>query len=162
MYNIPKLFTHNKVIFNAVFNLDVTDFLSYSQDFISPKLSSLQGVFLPQMLSQLSLGGKLQCVVYIIKHSSVNFKCDVVSSCRWKPNLIWSLSKRYHLTEREIEKKRERKTDPLTKRRKNPQRRPPEPPTKKQLRHISLRRRRNGTNAADYLQMRGIREFSLM
>lgn len=44
-----------------------------------------------------------------------------------------------------------------------PHRRPPEPLTKKQLRHISLRRRRNSTNdAADYLRMqRGIREFSL-
>jgi len=56
------------------------------------KISSRQNFhllrdFLPQVLSQLTLGRKLRCVIYIIKHSSVNFKSDVVSSCRQKPNL---------------------------------------------------------------------------
>jgi len=60
--------------------------------------------------------------------------------------------------EREREREKDRSIDEEERK---PQRRPPEPLTKKQLRHISLRRR-NGTNdATDYLRVRGIREFSL-
>lgn len=82
LYNIPKLSTHNKVIFNVVFNLDVTDFCIFVRFYVAKTFISSGSFSTTGTLAIVSWRKTLQCVVYIIKHSSVNFKYDVVSSCR--------------------------------------------------------------------------------